>query len=71
MQTGSKFAMFFFLSICNLMGKRLNNLGEFNFIYKSFNTFYASEVGRKVTGTDSIQSQISSKTSRGKMDSTK
>ena len=33
---------FFFLLICILMGKGLNKLGEFNFIYKSFNVFRAS-----------------------------
>ena len=42
MQTDSKFAIIFFLLICILMRKELNKLGDFNYIYKSLNVFYAS-----------------------------
>ena len=44
MQTDSKFAIFYFLLICILMGKGLNKLGEFNCIYKSFNVFCPSNL---------------------------
>ena len=42
---------FFFLLICILMGMELNKLGDFNYIYKSFNVFCASNyfVACKVT----------------------
>ena len=46
MQTDSKFSMFFFLLICILIRKELKRgggvRGEFNYIYKLFNVFIAS-----------------------------